>query len=69
MRRPTNPPAQIHHLPKTFGTLPAAAITRKQVSDCMAKRATETAKGETVRAECAYLKRMLRLACASFRSA
>lgn len=54
----------IHHLRKTFGTLPAAAITRKQVSDYMAKRQDEGAQGGTIRAECAYLKRMLRLACA-----
>jgi len=54
----------VKHLRKTFGTLPAAAITRKQVSDYMAKRQNEGAEGGTVRAECAYLKRMLRLACA-----
>jgi integrase len=54
----------ITHLRKTFGTLPAAAITRKQVSDYMTKRQGEGAERGTVRAECAYLKRMLRLACA-----
>ncbi len=54
----------IRHLRKTFGTLPAAAITRKQVSDYIAKRQHEDAQAGTVRAECAYLKRMLRLACA-----
>jgi integrase len=54
----------IAHLRKTFGTLPAAAITRKKVADYMAKREVDGAEAGTIRAECAYLKRMLRLACA-----
>lgn len=54
----------IAHLKKVFGTLPVAAITRRKVSDYMAKRAVAGAEGGTIRAECAYLKRMLRLACA-----
>jgi integrase len=54
----------IKHLRKSFSTLPAAAITRKLVSQYMAKRVNDGAKAGTVRAECAYLKRMLRLACA-----